>query len=76
MKLLDRAFYNRDSLIVAQALLGKVLVREIDGQRLSAKIVETEAYMGIEDKAAHSYGGKRTQRVEVMYGGPGFALYS
>lgn len=73
MKLLDRAFYNRDALIVAQALLGKVLVREIDGQRLSAKIVETEAYMGIEDKAAHSYGGKRTQRVEVMYGGPGFA---
>jgi len=73
MKQLDRAFYNRDSLIVAQALLGKVLVREIDGQRLSAKIVETEAYMGIGDKAAHSYGGKRTQRVEVMYGGPGFA---
>jgi len=73
MKPLDRDFYNRDSLIVAQALLGKVLVREIDGQRLSAKIVETEAYMGIEDKAAHSYGGKRTQRVEVMYGGPGYA---
>lgn len=73
MKPLDRDFYNRDSLIVAQALLGKVLVHAIDGQRLSAKIVETEAYMGVEDKAAHSYGGKRTQRVEVMYGGPGFA---
>lgn len=73
MKPLDRAFFNRDSLIVAQALLGKVIVHEIDGQRLSAKIVETEAYMGIEDKAAHSYGGKRTQRVEVMYGGPGYA---
>lgn len=73
MRPLDRAFFNRDSLIVAQALLGKVLVHEIDGQRLSAKIVETEAYMGIEDKAAHSFGGKRTQRVEVMYGGPGCA---
>lgn len=73
MKPLEREFYNRDSVIVAQALLGKVLVHEIDGQRLSAKIVETEAYMGIEDKAAHSYGGKRTQRVEVMYGGPGYA---
>ncbi len=73
MKLLDREFYNRDSLLVAQALLGKVLVHEIGGQRISAKIVETEAYMGVEDKAAHSYGGKKTPRVEVMYGGPGYA---
>ncbi len=73
MKRLDREFYNRDSLIVAKELLGKVLVHEIAGQKISAKIVETEAYMGIEDKAAHSYGGKRTPRVEVMYGGPGFS---
>ncbi len=73
MKILDREFYNRDSIIVAKELLGKVLVHEIGDQRISAKIVETEAYMGIEDKAAHSYGGKRTPRVEVMYGGPGFA---
>ena len=70
---LNREFYNNDSLIVAKALLGKVLVHEIDGQKISVKIVETEAYMGISDKAAHSYGGKRTQRVEVMYGGPGFS---
>lgn len=70
---LNREFYNRDSLIVAKELLGKVLVHEIEGQKLSAKIVETEAYMGINDKAAHSYGGRRTQRVEVMYGGPGFS---
>ncbi len=70
---LNREFYNRDSLIVAKELLGRVLVHEIDGQRISAKIVETEAYMGINDKAAHSYGGRRTQRVEVMYGGPGFS---
>ncbi|AET69182.1 DNA-3-methyladenine glycosylase [Desulfosporosinus orientis DSM 765] len=73
MKTLGREFYNRDSLIVAKELLGKVLVHEIEGQRISAKIVETEAYMGVEDKAAHSYGGKRTPRVEVMYGGPGFS---
>lgn len=70
---LDREFYNRDALIVAKDLLGKVLVREIAGQKITAKIVETEAYMGIEDKAAHSYGGRRTPRVEVMYGGPGFS---
>jgi DNA-3-methyladenine glycosylase len=73
MKTLGREFYNRDSLIVAKELLGKVLVHEIVGQKVSAKIVESEAYMGIEDKAAHSYGGKRTPRVEVMYGGPGFS---
>lgn len=73
MKKLDREFYNRDSILVAKELLGKVLVHEIDGQRIAVKIVETEAYMGFEDKAAHSYGGKRTSRVEVMYGDPGFS---
>ncbi len=73
MKILDREFYNRDSIIVAKELLGKVLVHKTGGQKISAKIVEAEAYMGIGDKAAHSYGGKRTPRVEVMYGGPGFS---
>jgi DNA-3-methyladenine glycosylase len=73
MKKLDREFYNRDSVLVARELLGKVLVHEWEGQRIAAKIVEAEAYMGVEDKAAHSYGGKRTPRVEVMYGDPGFA---
>ena len=73
MKKLDRNFFNRDSIIVAKELLGKILVHEIDGKKIAAKIVETEAYMGIEDKAAHSYGGRRTERVEVMYGEAGFA---
>ncbi|SET83842.1 DNA-3-methyladenine glycosylase [Lacrimispora sphenoides] len=73
MKKLDREFYNRDSVLVARELLGKVLVHEIEGQRLAVKIIEAEAYMGVEDKAAHSYGGKRTPRVEVMYGDPGHA---
>lgn len=73
MKTLERAFYNRDSLIVAKELLGKILVHEVDGKKFSARIVETEAYMGVLDKAAHSYGGRRTARVEVMYGGPGFS---
>ncbi len=73
MNKLGREFYNRDSVIVAKELLGKVLVHTIEGNRVAAKIVETEAYMGVIDKAAHSYGGKRTPRVEVMYGGPGFS---
>lgn len=73
MKMLDREFYNRDSLIVAKELLGKELVHELEGQTIAAKIVETEAYMGVIDKAAHSYGGRRTPRVEVMYGRPGLS---
>lgn len=73
MKKLAREFYNRDSVIVARELLGKVLVHELDGQKIAAKIVEAEAYMGNEDRAAHSYGGRRTARVEVMYGNPGFS---
>lgn len=71
MKKLSRDFYNRDTEIVAKELLGKVLVHEIDGKRISGKIVETEAYLGVTDKAAHSYDGRRTPRVEVMYGKPG-----
>lgn len=72
MEKLGREFYNRDSISVAKGILGKVLVYDNGVQRLSAKIVEAEAYMGFEDKAAHSYGGRRTPRVEVMYGAPGF----
>ncbi|WP_371362082.1 Putative 3-methyladenine DNA glycosylase [Sporomusa rhizae] len=61
MKIVDREFYNRDSLIVAQELLGKVLVHEINGQKLAVKIVEAEAYMGVTDKAspANTVGLKR-----------------
>lgn len=73
MNTLSREFYNRDSIIVAKELLGKILVHETGGHKLVSKIVETEAYMGTIDKAAHSYGGKRTKRVEVMYGQPGYS---
>jgi DNA-3-methyladenine glycosylase (3mg) len=73
MKKIKREFYNRDSLIVARELLGKVLVHETESRKIAARIVETEAYMGVTDKAAHSYGGRRTARVEVMYGGPGYS---
>lgn len=73
MAKLNREFYNRDTLIVAKELLGKTLIHEVNGTKLSAKIVETEAYMGVTDKAAHSYGGRKTERVKVMYGMPGYA---
>lgn len=70
---LSREFYNRDTILVAKELLGKVLVTKENDEICKGKIVEVEAYMGPEDKAAHSYGGRRTKRVEVMYGEPGFA---
>lgn len=73
MMKLDRNFFARDTLTVAKELLGKVLVHRVDDKVLKGKIVETEAYLGLKDKAAHSYGGKKTKRVEVMYGPPGTA---
>ncbi|NLY68132.1 MAG: DNA-3-methyladenine glycosylase [Tissierellia bacterium] len=70
---LTRDFYGRDTITVAKELLGNVLVHNVNGVLLKGRIVETEAYLGFEDKAAHSYGGRRTERVEVMYGPPGYA---
>ncbi|HOA80935.1 MAG TPA: DNA-3-methyladenine glycosylase [Defluviitaleaceae bacterium] len=73
MKKLDRSFYNRDTLIVARELLGKYIIHKTRGKKLIAKIVETEAYKGAIDKAAHSYQNKRTPRTQVMFGPPGHA---
>lgn len=66
---LDQDFYTRkDTLRIARDLLGKLLVVPTsDGRRVSGMIVETEAYLGEIDKAAHSYGGRRTARNEITY---------
>lgn len=70
---LPRAFYARPALELAPDLLGLHLVRD-DGAALRiGRIVETEAYMGPEDLAAHSARGRRTARTEVMYGPAGHA---
>lgn len=69
----SKEFFPRDTLLVAKELLGKVLVREFNGITLKGRIVETEAYIGSIDKACHAYGGKRTPRVEPLYGEPGIA---
>jgi DNA-3-methyladenine glycosylase len=66
-------FFGRDTLEVARDLLGKVLVRQVRGHLRWGRLVEVEAYLGPEDLAAHSAGGRRTPRTEVMYGAPGHA---
>lgn len=64
--------YDKECKEMAQYLLGKILVRKIEnGSILKGRIVETECYLGNEDKASHSYAGKRTARNEPMYLSPG-----
>lgn len=71
-KLLSRDYFNRPTLIVARSLLGKYLVRFIDGREIAGKIIEVEAYVSHRDKACHASKGK-TQRTEVMFGPGGLA---
>ncbi len=70
--ILNENFYRRDAVTVARELIGCRLVRETDMGRMSGIIVETEAYMGRIDDAAHSYKGK-TERVKVLFGEKGRA---
>lgn len=73
---LPKKFYRReDTLEVARDILGKTLVVPDDsGDRVSGKIVEVEAYLGVEDRAAHSFGGRLTERTKVIFG-PGATAY-
>lgn len=70
---LKRSFYARDTLVVARELIGHHLVYVHEGHKMIGRIVETEAYQGPEDLAAHSAGGHRSPRNEVMFGPPGYA---
>ncbi len=70
MSIIGAEFFTCSTLTIARKLLGQHLVREIDGQRLSGLIVETEAYVGQNDSACHCSKG-RTPRTEVMFGPPG-----
>ncbi|HTV15241.1 MAG TPA: DNA-3-methyladenine glycosylase [Acidobacteriaceae bacterium] len=70
--MLPRSFYLDPPEIVARNLLGKVLVRRYEGRRLAGRIVEVEAYFGLDDPASHTFIGK-TKRNAVLFGPPGFA---
>ena len=72
MKILARSFYARDTVDVARDLLGKTLVRKINGNTISGVIAETEAYRYKDDPASHTYGGM-TERNKAMFGQVGRA---
>ncbi len=72
MKVLARSFYARDTVDVAKDLLGKILVRKINGNIISGIIVETEAYRYKDDPASHTFGGL-TGRNKAMFGPVGQA---
>ena len=69
---LPHAFYARDTLVVAPALLGKILVRNYRGRRLAGRIAEVEAYLGPSDVASHARHGAAS-KAAPMFGKPGHA---
>jgi DNA-3-methyladenine glycosylase len=74
MKKLPLDFYNRKNVVnIARELLGKIVVTNFDNQITSGRIVETEAYVALTDKASHSFKGRRTARNEQMYSAPATA---
>lgn len=71
---LTESFYVRDDVVtISRELLGKILCTEIDGDVARAMITETEAYAGINDRASHAYGDRRTRRTAPMYRRGGIA---
>ena len=69
-KVLSQQYFSRPTVQVARSLIGKYLVRSIDGRAIAGKIVEVEAYVGPQDKACHASKG-RTKRTDVLFGPPG-----
>lgn len=71
---LPNSFYIQPNVVaIAQDLLGKILVTNFENQLCAGRIVETEAYEGITDKASHAYNNRRTERTEIMFGNGGYS---
>jgi DNA-3-methyladenine glycosylase len=70
---LSREFYQRPTEEVARDLLGKLVVRSHSDGEVMVRLTEVEAYLGVDDPACHTYGGRRTPRTETMWGEAGFA---
>ncbi|MGN1212566.1 MAG: DNA-3-methyladenine glycosylase [Christensenellales bacterium] len=66
-KIVDEKFFKTDTISLAKNLLGKWLCADIDGKTIMSQITETEAYLGINDSACHTYKAKRTKRTEPMW---------
>jgi DNA-3-methyladenine glycosylase len=71
MLVLEDYYQQEDVLFIAKDLLGKWLFTQFDGQLCGGMITETEAYMGVTDRASHAFGGRRTARNEMMYAAGG-----
>lgn len=71
MHALPKSFYDRAAEVVARDLIGCTIESRVRGVLTSGRIVEVEAYLGVDDPAAHSYQERRTDRTEPMYGEPG-----
>src|SRR5699024_4545843 len=72
IEILSPEFYKQPTLILAKKLLGHILVHETEEGIIAGRIVETEAYLGESDQAAHSYKKRRTKRTEIMFQAPGY----
>jgi DNA-3-methyladenine glycosylase len=70
--ILPRSFYKDSPEVVARKLLGKLITRDLNGEQLTGRIIEVEAYLGLSDPASHSFVGK-TARNAVLFGPPGFS---
>ncbi len=69
-KVLPQQYFSRPTVQVARSLVGKYLVRSLDGREIAGRIIEVEAYVGPQDKACHASKG-RTKRTDVLFGPPG-----
>ena len=70
---LEKEFYSQDAVTVAKKLVGKLLVRKLAGREIVCRIVETEAYVGPEDKGSHAYQNKKTERTKILFKSGGYA---